>query len=182
MIRFKKIWVSSLVFSALLFSCTEKLDFDQYDHLRLTPIMEASILYVEAPERVINLVTQSSIFTKDLNFEAFSADIFSERVIEGTITYVVENTTSKALEISVAFLDRNNNVLDTEIFTVQPAPAPILQRDVFYGPGGRSIDIVKNTSKFRVSALNLGDSTSTSNLPDPMVTLKSSGQFLVRVK
>ncbi len=171
-----------LVLSTFFLSCTAKQDFNQYDDLNLEPIFIGSILYAEAPERSINLVTQTNFYTWDFNFDAFSSNIFSERVIEGTVTYIVENTTSKDLEITVEFLDAGGAILDTEIITVQPAPTPIIQRDIFYGPGGRSIDIIKNTSGIRVSALNLGDSTSTSSLPDPMVTLKSSGKFKVRVK
>lgn len=171
-----------VVFSALFLCCSEKQDFDQYQALSLEPIIEASILYVEAPERAINLVTQNTFYTRDFNFDAFSDNIFSERVIEGTVVYEVENTTSKALDIVVEFLDAAGGVLDTESFSVAPAPTAVLQREIFYGPGGRSIDIIKNTSSIRVSALNLGDNTSTSSLPDPKVTLKSSGQFRVRVK
>ncbi len=178
-----KLAMVCLVLAPTLSSCIEDQDFDQYDALALEPVMEASILYVEAPERIINLVTGgTNFFSQDFNFDAFSSNIFSERVIEGTVTYEVDNTTSKELEITVQFLDAGDNVLDTEMFTVQPATTPTLEREIFYGPGGRSIDIVRNTSSFRVSALNLGDNTSTSSLPDPMVTLKSSGKFRVRVK
>lgn len=177
-----KLLALGLVLSAMFMSCTEKQDFNQYDNLNLEPTLEGSVLYVEAPERIINLVTQTNFYTRDFNFDAFSSNIFSERVIEGTVTYIVENTTSKELEITVEFLDAGGAVLDSEMITVLPAPSAIIQRDIFYGPGGRSIDIVKNTSAIRVSALNLGDNTSTSSLPDPMVTLKSSGKFKVRVK
>ncbi|MGB5369582.1 MAG: hypothetical protein WBN18_04060, partial [Flavobacteriaceae bacterium] len=82
-----------VVFSVLLLSCSEKQDFDQYQALNLEPIIEASILYVEAPERAINLVTQNTFYTRDFNFDAFSDNIFSERVIEGTVVFEVENTT-----------------------------------------------------------------------------------------
>ena len=177
-----KIIAFGFAFFAILGSCTEKQDFDQYDDIDLLPVVEGSMIYVEAPERVINLVTGVNFFSQDFNFDAFSSNIFSERVIEGTVTYVVENTTSKELEITVQFLDDADNVLDTEVIAVQPAPTAIVEREIFYGPGGRSIDIIKNTSSIRVSALNLGDSTSTSSLPDPMVTLKSSGKFTVELK
>lgn len=177
-----KIIAFGFAFFAILGSCTEKQDFDQYDDIDLRPVVEGSMIYVEAPERVINLVTGVNFFSQDFNFDAFSSNIFSERVIEGTVTYVVENSTSKELEITVQFLDDADNVLDTEIITIQPAPTAIVEREIFYGPGGRSIDIIKNTSSIRVSALNLGDSTSTSSLPDPMVTLKSSGKFTVELK
>ncbi len=163
-------------------SCVEEIDSTQFDELELTPTLEGSLLYVEASEQVINLVTGNTVFSNDFNFDAFNSDIFAERVIEGTVTYVVENTTSKELEITVEFLDDSDAVLDTEIFTIQPAPTSILQREIVYGPAGRSIDIITNLSSIRVSAINLGDNTSNSSAPEPMITLKSSGKFTVRVK
>lgn len=163
-------------------SCVEDIDSGQFDDLELTPTLEASMLYVEASEEIINLVTGNTVFSNNFNFDAFSTDLFAERVIEGTVTYIVENTTSKALDITVEFLDDADNVLDTEDFMVQAAPTSILQREIVYGPTGRSIDIIRNLSSIRVSAINQGDTTSTSPLPEPKITLKSSGKFRVRVK
>ncbi len=180
--RLRKIVTSFLLMLLVFSSCTEKQDFDQRYSVEIRPTVEASILYVEAPERIVNLVTGASFFTQDFNFDGFSSTIFSDRVIEGTITYIVENTTSKELEITVEFLDEGNNVLDTEVFSIQPAPTEIVQREIAYGDNGRSIDIIKNSSGIRVSALNLGDNTSTSSLPDPKITLKSSGKFRVRLR
>ncbi len=173
----RRIMALSAVFLALLGSCSEAVDFDQADDLIAEPEVEASILYIEVPERIINLTTGASFFFQDFNFDAFSDDLFAERVIEGTVTYEVENTTSKELVVTVQFLDTGGSVLDTETFMVAPAPTSILQTDIIYGPSGRSIDIIKNTSSIRVSAENLGDTTSVSTLPDPLVTLKSKGKF-----
>lgn len=163
-------------------SCVEDVDSGQFDDLEVTPTLEASLLYVEASEDIINLVNGNTVFSNDFNFDAFSSDVFAERVIDGSVTYVVENTTSKELEISVEFLDEAGNILDTEVFTVKAAPTSILQREIAYGNSGRSIDIIKNLSSIRVSAINRGDSTSTSSNSEPRITLKSSGKFRVRVK
>ena len=173
----RQIMALSAIFLVLLSSCSEAVDFDQADDLIAEPEVEASILYIEVPERIINLAPAASFFSQDFNFDAFSDDLFAERVIEGTVTYEVENTTSKELLVVVQFLDAGDAVLDTETFMVDPAPTSILQTEIVYGPSGRSIDIIKNTSSIRVSAENLGDNTSISTLPDPLVTLKSKGKF-----
>ncbi len=166
----------------ILNSCVEKQDFDQFDEISLQPELEASVLYVTAPEALINLAPAANFYAQDFNFDAFNEDYFAERVIEGSITYLVENTTSKELEVSVQFLDDTDTVLDTEIFTVPAAPTPILEREIAYGNGGRSIEIIRNTSSIRVIASNLGDSTSISDLPEPMITLRSSGRFRLLVR
>ncbi|SIS83833.1 hypothetical protein SAMN05421766_104282 [Zobellia uliginosa] len=169
-------------FSCLtLLSCVEDQDFNQYDEIGVTPNLEASILYVEAPESLVNETNGANIFSRNFNFDAFSSDVFAKRVLDGTITYIVENTTSKELQVTIELLDADDNVLDTEIIPVDPTPYS-LQRDVAYGSSGRSIDIIKNTSSIRVTANNLGDTSSTSNEPEPKIILKSSGQFRVEIK
>jgi len=165
-----------------LYSCMEKQDFDQYDDLEITPTFEASILYLETPEDYINGFTTANYYSQEFNFDAFTEDIFSERVLDGVITYEIENTTSKPLEIILQFLDEGGAVLDVESFSIDPAPTAILRREIAYGNTGRSIDIIRNTSSIQINGINLGDASSTSNLPDPLFTLSSSGKFRVRLK
>ena len=172
---------AALVFVSLL-SCIEEQNFNQYDDLNITPTFEASILYLEVPERTINLVTGLNTYSQNFNFDAFAEDIFSERVLEGVLTYEVANTTSKPVEIEIQFLDEADTVLDTERFQLDPEPTATLQREIAYGPAGRSIDIIRNTSSITLTAANLGDNTSTSSQSNPMVTLKSSGKFTVSIK
>lgn len=171
------------VYIGILSSCAEKQDFDQYDDISVTPAIEGSVLYVETPERIINQIVGVSFFSQIFNFDAFSEDFIAERVLDGVVTYEVENTTSKALDITVEFLDASDNLLDTENFAIDPAPTAILRREIAYGGvSGRSIDIIRNTSSIRVSAENLGDNTSTSNLPDPKIILRSSAKLRIRLK
>ncbi|MEP3211010.1 MAG: hypothetical protein ABJN95_17625 [Maribacter sp.] len=163
-------------------SCTEDLDFTQFDDLEATPTYEAGILYLETTEELINLISGTNVFSQNFNFDAFSSDVFAERVLDGTITFVVENTTSKEIELIVEFLDEGNTVTDREVFLIQPAPSAIIRREIAYGDTGRSIDIIRTLTTIRVTATNLGDNTSVSNLPNPLITLQSSGRFRVRLK
>ena len=169
-----------LAIFATCFSCVEEQDFGQIDNLDVIPTVEASLLYVEAPEDLVNAVAGANVISRDFNFDAFSEDVFAERVIDGTITYIVQNTTSKELGITIELLDADDNVLDTEIIDVD-APEPELIREVFYGAAGKSIDIIRNTSSIRVTATNEGDNSSVSELPDPKIILKSSGRFRVEL-
>lgn len=161
-------------------SCVDEQDFGQYDDLRATPMVEASILYIEVPEFFINDASGIDIISRNFNFEAFSSDIFAERVLDGTVTYIVENTTSKKVDVFIELLDMDGNVLDVE--RIESPPGMELQRDYAYGNSGKSINIIKNTSSIRVTARNEGDRTSTSDLPDPKIILKSSGNFRVELK
>ena len=176
-----KIILFALVSLLIVSSCVENVDFNQIDDIAATPTYEASILYIEAPEDVINLSDGTDAFNQNFNFDAFSSDIFASRVLDGSITYVVENTTSKALEITIEFLDDADAVLDSEFFAIASAPTAIVQREVAYGPSGKSIDIIKSLSTIRVFAENLGDNSSISYLENPIITLKSSGKFRVEL-
>jgi len=164
-------------------SCIENQNFDQFDDLRIEPTLEASILYVEAPENIINLAFAANFYSQDFNFDGFSEAFFSDKVIDGVVTYIVENTTSKDLTITVEFVNEAGNVLDTEIFDIDAAPPAVMDlREIPYGGAGRNLDIIRNTSGIRVSAENRGDNTSTSSISDPKVTIRSSGKFRLSVK
>ena len=175
-------FIYAIVASLVFFSCTEPIDSAQVDDLSVTPTLEASLLYVEATENVINSATNTSVFSNEFNFDAFSTDLFSERVLDGSITYVITNTTSKDLEIEVEFLDAGLNVLDTEFFAIQAAPSTVIQREIFYGPSGRNLDIIRNLTEIRVNTVNLSGTTSTSIENNPIITLQSTAKFRVRVK
>lgn len=177
--------INLMVFLCLgvMVSCVEEQDFKQYDDINVTPTLEGSILYVEAPERIINEITGVNFITQDFNFDAFSEEFVAQRALDGIITYEVENTTIKQLNITVEFLDIADNVIDTESFSIDPAPTAILRREIAYGGvSGRSIDIIRNTSALRVSAENLSGNSSVSPLPDPKIILRSSAKMRIRLK
>lgn len=176
-------FIMGLFLLTSLQSCIEEQNFDQFDNLRIEPTVEGSILYVEAPEDVINLAAVANFYSQDFNFDGFSEAFFADKVIDGVVTYIVENTTSKDLTITVEFVDDAGNVLDTEVFPIAAAPPESIElREIPYGGAGRSLDIIRNTSGIRVSAENNGDNISTSNLSDPKVTIRSSGKFRLSVK
>lgn len=181
MIRFIKSILLCILSCLTLFSCIEDQDFNQFDEIGVTPTIEASILYVEAPESLVNASTQTNVIDQEFNFDAFSSDVFSKRVLDGTITYIVENTTESELNVSIELLDLDGNVLDTVIIPVAPAPMEMQQIDIAYGNSGRSIDIIKNTSSIRVEATNVSGTQSTSTLAEPKVILKSSGKFRLEI-
>ena len=177
-----KIIISAICAFIMFSSCSDEQDFDQIDDLDVIPTAEASLLYVEVPEDVINLGSGINFYSQTFNFDAFEEEFFSENVLDGVISYEVENTTSKPLDITIEFLDAGGNVLDIETFTVNAAPTAIINREITYGtPTGRNLDIIINTTAIRVTGINLGDTTSVSSLPDPTVFLRSSAQFRIRL-
>ena len=180
---FKKYLLPLFCCLVLFQSCSDEQDFNQFDDLDIIPTLEAALLYVEVPEDIINQGVGINFYSQVFNFDAFEEPFFSDNVLDGTLSYQVENTTSKPIDVIVEFLDVSGNVLDVESFTLDPAPTAVLNREITYGtPSGRSIDIIRNTSAIRVTGINLGDTTSVSGLPEPSVFLRSSAQFRLRLK
>jgi len=164
-------------------SCVESQNFDQYENLSVTPDLEASLLYMEATEAMINEAPGVDFIEETFAFEAFSEQFVADNLLDGVLTYEVENTTSKPLQIRIEFLDASSGVLDSETFLVEAAPTAVLRREINYGTlGGRNIDILRNTTQLRISATNLGDTSSVSSLPDPKIILRSGAQFRFRLK
>lgn len=164
-------------------SCVETQNFDQYEEISIVPNMEASLLYVEAPEEAINDAPGVDFIQETFTFSAFSEEFVADHLLEGVLIYEVENTTSKPLQIRIEFLDATGGVLDSETFLVDAAPTAVLRREINYGGlGGRNLDILLNTAQLRVSATNFGDTSSVSPLPDPKIVLRSGAQFWFRLK
>jgi len=175
------IYLAALGFLFLGISCVEEQNFDQADDLEVIPTVATSIFYFESTEAIINLAPEGAFYSQVFSFEAFSQDFVADQVLDGTITYQVENTTSKELDITIEFLDAAGNVLDVETFTIPPEPTPLLERQIVYGPTGRNLDILINTSNIRVTGINQGDSTSQSSVPQPSIILRSSAVFRVQL-
>ncbi|NNL09303.1 MAG: hypothetical protein HKP38_08785 [Croceitalea sp.] len=163
-------------------SCAEDQNFNQIEDISIVPTLATSIFYFESDEEFINDSSAGQFYTQLFTFEVFNQDFVADRILDGFISYQLENTTSKELEIQIEFLDENDNTLDSETFIIEPAPAPLLQRQIAYGDGGRSLDILKNTTNIRVSGQNLGDNNSISSLSEPKIILRSSAEFRLRLQ
>ena len=162
----------------LMLSCAEKQNFDQYDDIAVVPEVEAAMLYLETPEEVINEDPGLTFVSVTFDFKAFQEQFVAERIL----IYQLENTTSKPLRLSIEFLDEAGTVLDTETFTLDPAPTAILNREVAYGPAGKSMDILTNTAALRISGTNLGDTTSVSGEPEPRFVFRSTAKFRIELR
>ncbi len=182
----KKLCCSTLLAVGFLFliaSCTEEQDFSQIDNLSITPTLASGLFYLESDEATINSAgALTTFYFREVNFDAFNEQYVAEHLLEGTITYEIENNTSKQLRIIIGFIDGAGNILDTEIFEIDAGPSVVLTREVFYGQGGKRLDILTNTSSLRVSANNLSDGTSVSSDEDPRVIFRSGAEFLFELQ
>lgn len=163
-------------------ACVEQQNFDQYDDISITPVVEAALLYLEAPEEEINAASDLVFISEAFDFNAFREQYVADNILDGQLIYQLENTTSKPLRISIEFLDDTGIVLDTETFTMDPAPTAVLNREVAYGPAGKSLDIIRNTSGLRISGTNLGDTSGSSQEPEPAFVLRSTAKFRIELR
>lgn len=170
-------------FLFLMLSCSEEQDFSQIDELIVTPTLASGLFYFESDEATINSAGGlTTFYSQEVNFDAFNGEYVAERLLEGVVTYEMDNTTSKQLRIIIEFLDEVGQPLDREIFTIEAGPSDTVVREVIYGPEGKPIDILANTSSLRVTANNLGDGSSVSSADEPKIILRSGAQFVFRLK
>lgn len=181
--RLFRLYLLAALSFCLALACSEEQDFDQFDDLSVTPTLASSLFYLEADEPFINSGSAiTPFYTQTFTFDAFNEQFVAERLLEGTIIYEIENTTSKQLNIIIEFLDEFGNVLDIEVFDIDPEPAAGQTIEIEYGPGGKNLDILTNTSTLRVTGSNLSDSTSVSTQPEPKLILRSAAEFLFRLE
>lgn len=166
----------------LTVSCSEEQDFNQVDDLSLQPSLASSLLYFESNEDTMNAAGTGVFFSEVFTFEAFKEKFIADEVVEGTITYQIENTTSKRLGLLIEFLNEADVVLYQEPFAIEPQPTAALERQVNFGPNGESLEILRNTAKIRISATNEGDGSSQSTLTDPKLVFKSSATVVLNVE
>ena len=178
----KKTFCYLFLFLVFLSSCAEEQNFNQFDDLSLIPTVASSLLFFESPENTINQLPPGDFYSETFTFVAFSEAFVADRVVDGSIIYELENTTSKELNVLVEFLDASDGVLDSESFLIQPEPAPSLERQVAYGNGDRSLDILRNTTQIRITGTNLGDNISESTVNQPSIILKSDAVFRIRLQ
>lgn len=171
----------SLAFLAT--ACSTEQDFSQFDDLDVFPEIEGGLLLVEAPEPEINLVGTAIVLSQEFLFDGFQTPFFSDRLVEGLLTYEIDNTTSKSLDVVLEIIDDSGASIDVERFTISASPSQTIVRNVAYGTGaGKSLSIIKNTHSFRVTIINDGDFTSVSSSSNPAVRFKSSGKFKLQLK
>ncbi len=174
--------ISVLIALCMLLSCGDEQNFDQIDDLSVEPVVATSIFYFESDENTINAAPVGIFYVQNFTFEAFNEPFVGDNILDGSITYQLENTTSKRLNMVVEFLDANGMVLDSEMFILMPEQVLPLEREVNYGVGGKSLDILRNTTDIRVTGNNLDDNTSTSSLQEPKVILRTSAEFRLKLQ
>ncbi len=170
-----------LFFSICLTSCIEDLVDENVGGV-FTPSITGSMLYLETTEDLINSNATNPVFIQSANFDGFNAEVFSGRVLSGSLSYELTNTTSKQLDILLELLDNTGAVLDSEIFNLSPNVNIPISRETFYGPPSTNdIDIIKNLSEIRLILVNNSDFTSVSNSTEPKFIFKSKGEFKLQL-
>lgn len=176
---FSKILILVFVFS--LVSCIEDLVDENVGGV-FTPTITGSILYIESTEALINSSAGNPVLIQTANFDGFNEEVFSGRVLSGSITYELTNTTSKQLDVLIELLDNSGTLLGTENFSLSPNQSTPITRETFYGPpSGADINIIKNLSEIRTTILNNSDFTSVSSASEPKFIFKSKGEFKLQL-
>lgn len=150
----------------LLFSCTEKLDFNQLDDYELTPVFTSSLAYFTIlPIQFYDstgTIEQTEV-TDLSDFRVFENSFLKNNLIKLDFNVEVKNEFDREFTISVEFLDDNENI------TYQFQAINISANNLDY-KYLEEIDVlvnanIKNTTKVKIKA-EIESSTTPLNIND----------------
>ncbi len=107
-----------LIFFLILFSfnsCTNNLSFDQIN-LNVDPVFNGPVTYFELNQNDFledDDITEIPSISDLTDFEVFDSSEISDNTIKIVMDFQIENTFDRAFEITVYFLNDNNDIMYT---------------------------------------------------------------------
>jgi hypothetical protein len=132
----------------LFFSCSSDLDFDHVNDLKLEPVFVANLAYFNVPATQLINDGSTAIYPDVANFDAFRDKYFTDHLVKAELNFEIENTIIRAFKIDIILLDANDQVLETDSYTI---PAYSGTSNIIKFPTevfeGERLDLLKRTTK-----------------------------------
>lgn len=168
----------------LLLSCTSKLDFNQVNDTKLTPVYVTDLAYFEVPA---NLFVVGGIehnqFSYILGFNVFKDKFLKTNLKKVEFFFEVNNTINRAYTVNLYLLDSNNIVLHTfqiniPAYTGTDTGNTVAKTEIFENT---DLDLLKNTTRLGSKVIMLpGTSLTETSLGS--IKLRSSATVYLEVK
>ena len=107
-----------LVFAFLFFSCSSDLDFDQANDLKLEPVFVANLAYFSVPATQLVNDGSPQVISDVQGFDAFKDEFFRDNLVKTEFDFEIDNTIVRAFRIEMQLLDANDQVLETNPYSV----------------------------------------------------------------
>ena len=170
----------SLIFVlGVCFSCIKDTDFEQYDTLVITPVMEVNL--VKAQELATSFVdssgTELPLISDEIVFDVFTSDFVVENLTKAELVFGITNSINKAFQIQVDFYDSTDVLQHTFSIDIDNSPTNIPQFtehiEVFEN---MNLLALKSTNKLNIT-ISLSSSSTGSTL-----TSGSAGSIFLAFK
>ena len=140
-----------------LFSCVKEVDFKQADDFEISPVIESSLIFFEAPAN--SFLLNGSELTTISDFvlaDFFKNQFIVDNLIKAEFIFETTNSINRGFQVQVNFIDDVEQLLHTFTFSTLPSTdhSDLLSNheEIFEGD---TLTALKNTSKlvFTLSVL-----------------------------
>jgi hypothetical protein len=105
---------TTILLSALFFSCSSDLDFDQTKDLKLEPVFVANLAYFDVPaNKFVDNGTEQQIAFDEQYFDIFKEKFLRDNLAKAEFNFELENTVNRAFTLNILLLSENDQVLET---------------------------------------------------------------------
>ncbi|MEP3837986.1 MAG: hypothetical protein ABJM36_10070 [Algibacter sp.] len=182
-LKILKIYGLVFSFAVCLWSCTEDIDLTQAEELELSPVIENSLLFFDAPASKFFVggmeVNESSDF---IETDIFNNSFNRSHVIKAEFVFEVINSINRGYGLQVDFLDELDRLVHSFSFEASASSdnseAYTKYTEVFEG---NTLNALKNTAKLSFTLTMKPGEEVNENTPG-RINMKSKSVFYFNIK
>tara|TARA_Y100000385_G_C12863765_1_gene538458 strand:- start:136 stop:708 length:573 start_codon:yes stop_codon:yes gene_type:complete len=176
---FLKIFALLIIVLGVCFSCVKDTDFEQYDTITITPIMEVNLVKVQEPsDSFLDTSGAELPFISDqVVFDVFNSGFVVDNLTKAELVFGITNSINKAFQIKIDFYDNADELQHTFSIDIDNSPTntPLFTEhiEVFEN---MNLTALKSTRKLNITISLISNSTSS------VLTSDSEGSILLASK
>lgn len=180
----KKTYTFLTVLSLLLtLSCAEAIDFDQVDELRLSPVIESSLIFLNEPANQFQINGVDIEFIQDSVDITFFDDAFiEENLVKTEFVFETNNSIHRGFQVEVDFLDASDQLVHELVLeaTASPDNVHVMENHVETFEG-ETLAALKATRKM-IFTLSVLPGASINENTIGRIQLRSKGIFYLNIE
>jgi uncharacterized protein YrzB (UPF0473 family) len=170
-----------LLLALILVSCTSKLDFDQANELKITPVFEGDMFFFDISKN--NLIDSQSQFRSTIqdtiDFAIFKNGNNRDHFVKAEFTIGYNNSFQRSFHTEYVFIDENNQPVEQNSFDIQAA-------DINQNVEGEEIVIYSKAANpdfinFRKIVVKITVTPDTMPVEDELLHIKTKGKIYTEV-
>lgn len=178
-----KYFITTVVIILVLISCTKGVDFNQANDIKLTPVFESSLVYIDEPANRFFVNGKEVTGLQDsVNINFFNDPFIVNYLEKAEFLFQTTNSINRGFQVQVDMMNDFNQLQHTFSFSSSASPdnSEVVTEhlEVFEG---NSLIALKNTTKLVFKLTILPGAPINANTPGRII-LKSKGTFYLNIK